>query len=306
MIQEHLTLANSPARVVPLEPTLKTRRYVLFFGIAIGAAYIVTLLFFRSVNKVIFYADPFFAFLWLYSFYPIIYVVEGKTWRALEKKRQEAARYNLALGLSAQSAFRRDLSDVPARFAIRLRRRWLATYVLGIAGGLLLVMMAFLLYFCWADTVSMVIHQQESIVLALLQTALNITVLLVSIVSLVLDLYFGPRQQLTATQDGLFCRQRYHFRYIPWEQVRLFAVIGEGETKKRRDVYFYEVSSEATVIRWSSLPMSGRTRETPGATIGVTGWLAQADCSERAYQQQIQTLIAIVASRTGLPLYDLR
>jgi len=60
MQEEHLTLANSPARVVPFEPTLKTRRYVLFFGITIGAAYIVTLLFFRPVNKVIFYVDPFF------------------------------------------------------------------------------------------------------------------------------------------------------------------------------------------------------------------------------------------------------
>lgn len=305
-MQEPLIYTRLATRVVPLELGLKTQRYFLFFGIAIGATYIVTFLFFRPVNKVIFYADPFFALLWLYSFYPLVYIVQGKPWRVLEKKRQEAARYNLSLSLPTQIPFRQDFSDVPARFMIRLRRRWLTTWVLAIVGGLYLALIVLFLYASWQDMMSLMLHQQESLILALLLTALNITIVLVSIVSLVITLFFTSRQYLIATRDGLISRLGFHFSYISWEQARLFAVIGEGETKKHRDIFFYELSSEDAVIRWSSLPKRGGAQGTPSATIGATGWLAQADSSEGKYQQDIQTLISIVAVRTGLPLYDLR
>ncbi|MGB8344078.1 MAG: hypothetical protein WCD86_04295 [Ktedonobacteraceae bacterium] len=305
-MQEKLVYMRSTSRVVPIEPTLEIRRNILFFGIAMGVTYIVTLLLFQPMNQIIFYADPFFALLWVYSFYPLVYIIRGKPWRTLEKKRQQAARYNLTRGLPTQAAFQRDCTDVPSHFVLRLHRRWLISWLASITRGLEVMVMLLLFYLIWRNTALLLIHQKESIALALVQTVLNVAVVLFYAVFAVVTLVFTPRQQLTATQDGLFCRKGYHFSYIPWQQARLFAVIGEMKTKKHHKVIFYELSSEKAVIRWSSLPTPGRAWDMPSTAVGITRGLAQAACSEKEYQQQIQTLISIVTTKTGLPLYDLR
>lgn len=304
-MQEKLVDMRSRGKVVPFEPTLKTQRYLLFFGIVVLVAYIITLVLFRQANTIIFGVDSFFFLLWMYCFYPLFYFIYGKPWRKLEKKRQQVARYNLSKGLPTQIAGLQDYSDFPARFAIRLRRRWLFSWVVSIARGLELVVLVLLLFAFWRDTVSLLMHQQESLVLALLQTILNVVVVFYALGSVVVTLVFTPRQQVTATCDGLLCRLGYHFNYIPWQQARLFAVIGEKETKKHGKVFFYELSSEQAVIRWSSRPTPRGPWDMPSTAVGVTKWLVQADCSETEYEQRVQTLLAIVGTRTCLPLYDL-
>ncbi|MGB8344073.1 MAG: hypothetical protein WCD86_04270 [Ktedonobacteraceae bacterium] len=205
-----------------------------------------------------------------------------------------------------QRAWRQDCSDIPAQFALRLRRRWLGSWIVSITRGLELVVLVLFLSAFWRDTVSLLMHQQESLVLALLQTVLNVAVVFYALGSAVVTLVFTPRQQVTATRDGLFCRLGYHFSFIPWQQARLFAVIGEKETKKHGGVFFYELASEQTIIRWSSRPTPTGPWHMPSTAVGVTGLLVQADCSGQEYEQRVQTLLAIVADRTGLPLCDLR
>lgn len=205
-----------------------------------------------------------------------------------------------------QRAWQQDCSDSQAQFALRLQRRWLGFWIVSITRGLELVILVLLLSVFWRDTVSLLIHQQESLVLALLQTVLNVAVVFYALGSAVVTLVFTPRQQVTATRDGLFCRLGYHFSYIPWQQARLFAIIGEKETKKHGRVFFYELSSEQAVIRWTSRPTLTGPWHMPSTAVGVAGLLVQADCSEKEYERRVQTLLAIVEARTGLSLYDLR
>lgn len=306
IMQEKLVEVRPRGRAVSFEPTLKTQRYLLFFGIVVFVAYVITLVLFRQVNTVIFGVDSFFFLLWVYCFYPLFYLIYGKPWRRLEKKRQQVARYLLSKGLPMQQAWRQGCSDIPAQFALRFQRRWLGFWIVSITRGLELMVLVLFLSAFWRDTVSLLIHQQESLVLALLQTVLNVAVVFYALGATVVTLVFMPRQQVTAAQDGLFCRLGYHFSFIPWKQARLFAVIGEKETKKHGSVFFYELSSEKAVIRWSSQPTLTGLWHMPSTAVGVTGLLVQADCSGQEYERRVQTLLSIIAERTGLPLSDLR
>jgi hypothetical protein len=305
-MQEHLLHMRQATRVIPLEPTLKLRRNILLFGTMLVVSYVVTFVFFRPANQAIFGPGSFFYLFWAYFLIRcIVAFKQGKPWRTLEQKRQRAARSHLTKGEFITSVFQHDL-HVPASFTIQLRHRWRTIAVFAMIEGVFLLLAMLFLYWFWQDTLSLVILQQESIGLALLQTVLNVFVMLAGIVGDLDLFFFMPRQQLSATQDGLFCRRGYHFSSIPWKHARLFALIGEEEAKKQGNVYYYEVSSEDAVIRWSSLPIAGSSWKTPSATVGVTARVAQPEASEKEYQQDVQTLVWIVALRTGLPLYDLR
>lgn len=300
------TQREQVSKFVPLEPTLKRWRVLLFIGLALLVIYVVTFLLLKPVNTALFGIGSFFSLLWIgFLSYPILYLSRGKQWKTLEEKRQQTVLSSLTLGVPPQSAFRPGISHLPTQLAIRLRRRWATTWLFGIGGGLYLTLLVLFLYAFWSGTVSMVIHQQESLVLGLVQTMLNVVVVLTYLIAFAAELVLTPHQYLIATQDGLVCRYQYHFSYIPWQQARLFAIISAGETKQHRSVFYYELSSETVVIRWSSLPARAG-KETPSGTVGITGWLAQADISVWRYEQDIQTLNAMVATRTGLPFYDLR
>lgn len=302
------------AQVIPVEPSLKLRRYLLLFSVMMLVIFVITLFLNFLLSQSLDSASSLYSEFWRnsflspytwYIFYPLIYLFQASRWKMLDKRRQQAAHYNLTVGSLAHMAFQPDLSDLPARLTIRLRRNWLTTFIVGLSGSLFLALFAALFYSYWQDAIQGVIHQGEPLVLAFLQSSLNALIFLVWCAGFVAVLLFAPRQQLIATQDGLICRRGYHVSYIPWQQARLFAIIGEAETKKGESVFFYEVSSKDAVIRWASQPNRRGSWSIPSAVV-MLNTLAQPAFSLEDHQQKIQTLNAVVVERTKLPLCDLR
>ena len=261
------------ARVVPTEPLLRYWRYyfiagtlaLLFFVISASFAFnairenrplsAYTILWNHSLLSIVaFYYIVRFAAL-LFSFSP---------WIALDKRRQQAARYTLIVGERAKiaEASGSDTPALPDSFVIFARRHWLATGIVAVVDSLFFSLVGAIVYSYWQDMLP-VLQQGVPFVLFLLVNALNIAILLMLAMSVFRTLIFSPREYIIATRDGLTCRRGWRTVTIPWQQARLFAVIGQSEGK-RGSVLFYELASKDALIRWPSTGQQVRP--------GTPGW----------------------------------
>jgi hypothetical protein len=102
-------------------------------------------------------------------------------------------------------------------------------------------------------------------------------------------------QQLPFTEAGILRYTRKKVTVIPWEEARLFAIVPITSDLRKTNSPFtaYELSSANEVLRWSTSEhmalFIGQTRLTP-----------------REQRQQMQALLSVIATKTHLPLYDLR
>ncbi|GCE26680.1 hypothetical protein KDA_21640 [Dictyobacter alpinus] len=92
---------------------------------------------------------------------------------------------------------------------------------------------------------------------------------------------------------------------MPWNEVHLFAIDAvEGDKDAIRNFQLsytrapmiFELSSDMEMLQWRWLR--------PARWYEIT--LLQPVMGYKVYEQQMQTLLSIVATRTKLPLYDLR
>ena len=112
------------------------------------------------------------------------------------------------------------------------------------------------------------------------------------LVALVL-IFFLMRSQLIVTivvdERGLSSTYQGITSSINWSDARLFAVLNPEKPFTMR---FYELSNEQTVVRWVNMPARPR--------FGRGENMVYVD-----YRRKVQTLLAFIVARTGLPLYDL-
>jgi hypothetical protein len=109
-------------------------------------------------------------------------------------------------------------------------------------------------------------------------------------------------QQITVTREGLIVRfaslDTMGFRWLwgkqamRWEDICLFAIRGSG--KLGTSATRYEISSSTDVVVW-------------GRVYKHQWWaLYRPEVSFEEYDQQMDILLALIATETTLPLYDVR
>lgn len=291
-------------QVIPLEPALRMRYWLSISGIIVLLLYIIDVYFTSSAGS------QENSCLHIAGFYYVIFAAAAlfslSQWKALEKRRQQAARYLLITGGASRSSADRPLEDVPAlpdTFTMRARRRWSGTWALAVFYALLLSIPAMVVY-AYLQGSPRTIQQGLPAAFVLLQNGLNIGLWLLLTLLAVGRLIFAPCQELIATREGLTCRRGYRVSSIPWSQARLFAVIGQPGSEHAPA--FYELASQKTLIRWpahlSGQPLYGR----PIGVVSFASGLARPEQPRAEFPQQVQFLNIIIAERTGLPLYDLR
>jgi hypothetical protein len=102
------------------------------------------------------------------------------------------------------------------------------------------------------------------------------------------------RERVEATPEGLFVSVETtpaRTRSIQWDEVRLFALYGGKETGESIE---YELSGPMTILCWRRL---NQTR--------WRSWMKPALPFDE-YDRQMEALLALIAAKTGLLLYDLR
>ncbi|GHO86679.1 hypothetical protein [Dictyobacter formicarum] len=112
-------------------------------------------------------------------------------------------------------------------------------------------------------------------------------------------------EQLVAMEHGLLKRTKQRELFIPWHEVRLFAIdntaIMDWKTNllpfMRSDIpTYYELSSEQVILQWRWLR--------PPRWYELS--IAEPALGYEIYNQQMQVLLSIIVVKTGQPLYDLR
>lgn len=307
------------AQVVPIEPSLRKRYWILFLGIImLPLLAAIFFLAFNSLDGNNLLAG--YMLLWQHSLpgtaplpylaYSATYVLPFGRWKTLDKRRQQAARYNMTVGAWARAVARPqpDAPALPDAFAISTEHSWPATIFFALISILILYVISVVAYSGWQAT-SQIIQQGVPVILVILNNCLNFALLLCGAAGAFISLVFAPRQQLIATGDGLTCHQGYRTSFIPWQQAQLFAIIAQANTNKKRPVaLFYELASQDTSIRWPSTNTSvKRNRAIIPANISLFHMCSRYSGSTIApFTEQVLFLNIIIAERTGLPLYDLR
>ena len=97
-------------------------------------------------------------------------------------------------------------------------------------------------------------------------------------------------QRIEIAQNALTVQHGWRRRQIPWQEARLFAVLGLDKNNARP--YLYELSSARTILRW--------THVAPGM-----GFALQPR-DRQAYWKRLDDLGAYIRFRTNLMLRDLR
>ena len=290
-------------QVVPLEPGLLYGRRSLVVGVFVFVLSIVNLCF--VFNTELANESLFDTVALCYIILTALSLFSLPRWRALNKRRQQATRYNLAVILPTR-AFGQPQADLPAlpdRFAISTHPRQFRILILVISLVFALIVTGAFIYSYGQDMLQAVQHGVPMTLVAL-EIALNIAILPFLIADFFMLYTLALRQQLIATREGLICRWGYHITSIPWQQARLFAIIGQGN--RDSGPAFYELASETALIRWSSHASSRPARRTPTAVMFANNSYVEPDPSAAELPQQVQCLNIIIAERTGLPLYDLR
>jgi hypothetical protein len=102
-------------------------------------------------------------------------------------------------------------------------------------------------------------------------------------------LLIGERQ-IEVTEDQFTMRVASIEQAVPWEEARLFAI-----THGRHATLTYELASATASAPWMWLRLDTFTARFYEPTI-----------PQYEYDRQMEALLALIAAKTGLPLYDLR
>jgi hypothetical protein len=197
---------------------------------------------------------------------------------------------------------------LPDVFTLASERNWPATLIAALVNSLLAIIIGAGVYGNWVETFPLVQHGAP-LFWVILNTGVNF-VLSLGVVSACLTwLIFSPRQQISATREGLFCRLGWRTSFMPWQQASLFAVIGQVARRGQQPVLIYELASKDTIIRWpsSNRSVSAYWRKNLLTHLALSRGLVRRPPAEAcAFAQQVEMLNIIVAERSGLALYDLR
>lgn len=221
---------------------------------------------------------------------------ERRAWKRHEQCRQLAAQGNGEQITLATVQPTLDTSAVPLPIILQVQNRF--SPILYIFVMLLILMFSvfmpsgeFILFPTWLN----LSIGPVSITLLLLIVFIPLEFLLLfGIINSVLAIRHDS-QQLQFTEAGFLRRTRKKVTIVPWEEVRLFAIVPLSPDLRKTSSPFtaYELSSANEVLRWS-------TSKHKALFVG------QTTLRPRERHQQMQTLLSVIAAKTNLPLYDLR
>ncbi len=215
-------------------------------------------------------------------------------WKRLEQRRQAAARGEQSLLAAEQPV--PDASALQPPLTIGQRPNWFGLLFMPaiMIITMLILAVAFLVFLPQLSVVPH--HRPIPPIVMYITLAAFVVVTFVLCGVLFGRFYYKARQLLTVTETGLIKPGFRKVQSISWKEARLFAINGIYGAKKYQHPSVYELSSANEVIRWTWMrPNSVRVL-----------FFAKPTIAKEEYDQQMQSLLSLIAGRTGLPLYDLR
>ena len=199
-------------------------------------------------------------------------------WRAMAKTRHPDA-----LLAQTQPLPRTDALSLP--YVISWEPTWRYRAAMGILLGFIISLVCIGFFFMTLPTISRYIPIY----------AIGISsILLGSVLGLVLgELWafkWDMKEQIEVTADELIYTSDWFTRHVTWQEAQIFAM--RGETKRQRFPFvLYVVASASVDIKWRRIRRPNK-------------WMQPAT-SFIDYREDCDDLLALIAAKTGLALYEL-
>ena len=270
--------------MVKTEPNILRSRFIecLWLCYALWGAYYA--FFISSAHR-----SPFAGFL-SYTFIGILNIGAGiaqeRFWRKQDKRRQQAANSDQNLIAEQQPIQNTTPLPLPLAIAQRIARGWTVVFIVAV---ILLAVPLIGIAFGLASNI----------------TDLLLIFILFVIIGGVFALFVAfpiirGYQTLVVDEQGISVRIGFgRTHYIRWDEAKLFTISAFYKpgytinTEMRRLPEYYEVSSTNDVVRWRWVRIRNFVAIEPALPVAE-------------YDRQMQAVLALVAAKTGLTLYDVR
>ncbi len=220
--------------------------------------------------------------------YLILGMLQVRYWERIERRRFAAVRGNQLFLAAEQPTPGASLLPLPTTIITPRRGKKAFLLIIGIT---LLMAMFFAGWFTWFDSNPLLLLPDH-----LLNFLALSAIGFVAASMLFFAILFSPlaRQQVKVTEGGLAAREGMQAPTVMWQEARLFAMYGTFGAQKSGASITYELSSARDIVRWTWV-------------LRKTHWGGLEPTIPRdEYNRQMQALLSLVVTRTGLPLYDLR
>ena len=226
----------------------------------------------------------------------ILYIFVVRMWKRFDRKRQAAAQGDHSLLATEQPVPDAQAVSLPLTIRMRSNRRLLIPMTITLFALLVIPFIIGLVFGLQAGVTPPTHPVHVGILLIILGIWALVSLLVVGIMYAVL--YIKGREQVTLTDYGILVSGiTPRLQSIPWSEARLFAIANPSNLKyfKDRQPLLLEVASEHNLVRWTWL----RSKS-------FRSGFAVSMLPQEEYEQQMQSVLSVIAAKTGLPLYDLR
>ena len=212
-------------------------------------------------------------------------VLQWRYWKRIEQRRFAAVRGDRTL-LAAEQPVPNATSMV---LPMTIKLRYSKEFWLLMTGAILLLALLFAAILTLFNNAPLLFTSNRPLFFLVSFSILAF----IFVILIVVILAIVSRQQIEVTESGLTARYGGKVSSMTWNEARLFAMYDTFGVQKRAAM-IYELSSAGAIARWTWV-----RHKTPFVGLEPT-------VSIDEHYGQMQALTELVASKTGLPLYDLR
>ena len=275
------------------------RARILLFGALMMMVVCIALLYLTSTLSTLFKVWSIFMFfvVLLSSF---SFIQQGQYWKRFEQRCIRAAQGDRSLLAEEQPAVDEATLSLPLTIQSRISS---PESILPIIAAVVITMIIVgVIGFLAGSTSIFSPSNVLAFVLGGLAILVLILVMLVSMIFLALVLS-RTDQRIELTEQGMTIRQGGRAHSVTWEEARLFAIEGIPGRNKPWLPTMYQLASANDILKWTY--QRRRTPQRSGLLYRpILGIKPMTSYEE--YERQMEALPAIVVTKTGLQLYDLR
>jgi hypothetical protein len=278
--------------IIKANPILTTLRTTCFLWLFV-VVYMLALLIVTYLIDAIFDSGQHFSrslsfympLLVVYIFNLAINILQWRYWKRIEQRRFAAVQGDRTLLAAEQPMPNATSMALPMTIKLRYSKEfWLL-----MTGATVMLALLFAAILTLYDNAPLLFTSNR--LLFFLVSFSILTVIVVTSIAVILAIV--SRQQIEVTESGLTTRYAGKVSGMTWNEARLFARYGTFGVQKGATI-IYELSSPRAIARWTWV-----RRKTHFVGLEPT-------VSIDEHYGQMQALTALVAAKTGLPLYDLR
>ncbi len=211
-----------------------------------------------------------------------------RVYRKAEQQRTTAIQGDGSGKIAEEQPITNTLTlTLPVTLAVRANWRFLVSFLL-LPFCLGLVIAFLILYYFLLREIPLFSGMHAGLLLAIVGGATLFSLIIMSVTLLISARRL--RQYIQVSEDGIQGRFLGQESSIRWDEIKLFALWG-GKSKSMRA---YEIAGTTSMVRWT-IPIKKR-------------WYNPLVPTQpfEEYDKQMQAVLALIATKTQLPLYDLR